>query len=547
MRFHVSKLKQPGKLLNHLLDHPELPDIIKKLDSGVLTRLIRHVGLEDSAQIVFLATAEQLENVLDEDLWYSAVPGREETFDAARFGLWLEIMEENGSAFAARRLMELDEDLVTLGLCQLVLVAGIDDPALYMSDDLRADGGHILERVLDSSLNQWFGNYLVIAKNHSSWDAVLALLVELNELDYDMLVRLLDRCCRISGEFIEDNGGLFHVLTAEEMLEEDVSAERKERREGRGFVTSTSAAAFLSQTRSTALKSMIASKTMDYGSRAYFKAAEIQTEAAVRPQTSENLSIKGDSKSIDLKVAQFIQRLQDAEVLPASDHKMLLSYDGGESWAHHLPLAEAMRFISQKEPDLYSQRVTELSYVSNTLISGCGFKGRTFQPKEAAEAAISVCNLGSEFLLKADTDSEENQPIDPWTTLLKRHHLVKLFQVGWKILFDNVVLYTAKAMLEFFYRLRNDMTDPEQTYAMTHVVNRLRCCILSRRPWELDEEMDHFHFFLDGETTMAIAELLQEYPTLSEVICKLGGHRLSPFIRSQTHIETIRRFLKGVL
>jgi hypothetical protein len=547
MRSHVSKLKQPGNLLNHILDQPELPNIIQKLDSGILTNLIRHVGLEDSAQIVFLATAEQLENVLDEDLWYSEAPGRDETFDAARFGLWLEIMEENGSAFAARRVMELDEDLVTLGLCQLVLVAGSDDPVCCMSDNPRPDEGNILERVLDSSLNQRFGNYLVIAKNHSSWDAVLALMVELNELDYDMLIRLLDRCCRISGECLEDNGGLLHVLTAGEMLEEDVSAERKERRESRGFVTPTSAAAFLSQARSTVLKKMIASKTMDYGSRSYLKAAETQAEAAVRPQTSENRKKKEDPKSIDLKIIQFIQTLQDAELMPASDNKMLLSYDGAESRAHHLPLAEAMRFISQKEPGLYSQRLTELSYLSNTLISGCGFKGGTFQPKEAAEAAFSVCNLGSEFLLIADAESEENQPIGPWTTLLKRRHLVKLFQVGWNILFDNVVLYTAKAVLEFVNHLKDETTDSEQACPMTHMVNRLRCCILSGRPWEFNKEMDYLQIFLDGETTMAIAELLQEYPTLSEVICKQEGHRLSPFIWSQTHIRTIQRFLKGGL
>ena len=547
MRSHVSKLKQPSQLLNHILDQPELPDIIQKLDSGVLTKLIRHVGLEDSAQIVFLATAKQLENVLDEDLWYSEAPGRDETFDAARFGLWLEIMEENGSDFAARRVMELDEDLVTLGLCQLVLVAGIDNQALWLSDNPRPDEGNLLERVLDSSLNQRFGNYLVIAKNHSSWDAVLALMVELNELDYDKLIRLLDRCSRISGEDLEDNGGLLHVLTAEEMLEEDVSADRQERREGRGFVTPTSAAAFLSEVRSTALKKMIASKTMDYGSRAYFKAAETQAEAAVRSQISEDLSKKEDSKSLDLKVIRFIQTLQDAEVLPASDPKKLLGYDGDESWAQHLPLAEAMNFIGQKEPALYSQRLTELSYVSNLLISGCGFKGRSFQPKEAAEAAFSVCNLGSELLIKADAESEENPPIDPWTTLLKKHHLVKLFQVGWKILFDNVVRYTAKAVLKFFYLLKTDMRDPEHAYETSHVLNRLRCCILCGRPWEFNEEMDYLQIFLDGETTMAIAELLQEYPTLSEVICKQGGHRLSPFIRSQTHIGSIRRFLKGAL
>ena len=52
---------------------------------------------------------------------------------------------------------------------------------------------------------------------------------------------------------------------------------------------------------------------------------------------------------------------------------------------------------------------------------------------------------------------------------------------------------------------------------------------------------------LDGETTMALRELLQEYPTLSNVICERGNHRLSPFIGSLAHLRTIRRFFKHVL
>ena len=542
----VSKLKQPGELLNYILDQPELPAIVQSLDTRVLTKLIRHVGLEDSAQIVSLATAEQLESVLDEDLWYSEAPGRNETFDADRLGLWLEIMEEFGSEFAARKIMELDEELVILGLCQLVLVVDIYNPALRICDDWQPFDGSRLEKIWDSSLNHKFGNYLVIAKSHVRWNAVCDLLVELNESAYDMLIRLLDRCRWISEEYIEDNGGLLHVLSAEEMLAEDVSAEREERREGRGFVTPTTAAVFLSQARSTTLKKMIAAKTMDPGSRTYFKAAESQTDVAVRSKPTDKSGIKGVSGPLDLKVLQFIQTLRDAEILPPFDHKML-SYNGAESWDHHLPLVKAMRFINQSDPDLYSQRLTELSYLSNVLISGCGFKGRTFQPQEAAEAAFSVCNLGSEYLLKTDAGPRKNQPIDPMTAILKRHHLVKLFQLGWKILFDHVVLYTAKALSVFIHHLKEKKTDPEQVHEMSRMVYMLRAYILSGRPWEFDEDMDYLLIFLDGETTIAIRELLQEFPTLPNVICQKGGHPLSPFIWSQAHIRTIRRFLRNVL
>ena len=70
-------------------------------------------------------------------------------------------------------------------------------------------------------------------------------MAEFNELDYEMLIRLLDRCRWISKEYMEDNGDLYHVLTADEKLEEDVSSEREERREGKGFVTPTSNTVFI--------------------------------------------------------------------------------------------------------------------------------------------------------------------------------------------------------------------------------------------------------------------------------------------------------------
>ena len=233
-------------------------------------------------------------------------------------------------------------------------------------------------------------------------------------------------------------------------------------------------------------------------------------------------------------------------MLPASDYKML-SYNGAESWDHPLPLARAMRFINQTDPELYSQRLTELSLLSNILISGCGFQGRIFQPQEAAEAAFSVCNLGGEYLLKKNQGPEQNQSNNPMTALLRVHHLVKLFQVGWKILFDNVVLYTAKTVLGFINQLKDEMTDQEPAYEITRMVDMLRSHILSGRPWEFNDQLDYLQVFLDGESTTALKELLQEYPTLSEVICKKGGHRLSPFIWSQAHIRTVKCFLKDVL
>lgn len=233
-------------------------------------------------------------------------------------------------------------------------------------------------------------------------------------------------------------------------------------------------------------------------------------------------------------------------MLPNAEHK-LLGYGRAESGGHDLPLAKAMGFICHEDPERYAQQITELSYLSNTLISGCGFKGSTFQPEEAAQAAFSVCNLGVEYLLNKSEKTEGTPQIDPMTEILKTNHLVKMFQAGWKILFTDVVLYTAKAILEFILNLREKTREPEQRNELIHMSNLLHACICSGRPWAFTDEMDYLLIFLDGKATSALTELLREYPTMADAVCRKGGHGLSPFIYSKVHIENIRNFLGNVL
>ncbi|MBA3028837.1 MAG: hypothetical protein FP816_08500 [Desulfobacteraceae bacterium] len=546
MASSVSKLKQPHELLNHILDQPELPAMIRSLDAGVLTKVIHHIGLEDSGEIVSLATADQLKAIFDQDLWQSNGPGKAEALDAARFGLWLEILMESGPEFAARKVMEMDETLVILGLCRLVLVEDRFAPARSMKDDAPSDDEEPLNRAWDGSLKQSFDNYLVTAKNHSRWDAVCALLAELNERDDEKLSRLLENCCRISGEQMEDNNGLLNVLSAEEMLEEDLAEEREARRENKGFVTPASAALFLARSRATPMNKILGTKTPDPATRAYFAAGETPSVQATKFQPDKEPPLKNDSEALDLKAISFLQTLQAAEVLPASIQKQL-GFEGTKSQDLDLPLTKAMRWINHTDSSLYSRLLMELSYLSNTLISGCGFKGRSFDPKEAAEGVLSVCNLGADFVLGDQSRSEESSLNDPWPVLLKKYHLVKLFQVGWKILLDHVSLYTAEVLLGFLVRLKDKPLEPwvrSETISMARV---LKSCILSGHPWRFNPKTDGLLTVLDGQTTMALKDLLEEYPTLSVCICSKGAHPVSPYISSKAHIRTLRKYLKEML
>ena len=114
----------------------------------------------------------------------------------------------------ARRVSELDPDLVTLALCQQVLVIDVDALAIEMAEHAgESPDANLIEKALESGLSYELGAYRVIARAHDDWDAVLALLAALDEEHHDYLEQLLERCCAISAEVIAESGGLRDVLS----------------------------------------------------------------------------------------------------------------------------------------------------------------------------------------------------------------------------------------------------------------------------------------------------------------------------------------------
>ena len=92
-----------------MLDTPHLARLVPHLAPETLHQLIRHSGLHACGELVASATPEQLTSVLDLDLWRHAQPGRDEQFDADRFGEWLEVLVDTGETVAARIVAALDE------------------------------------------------------------------------------------------------------------------------------------------------------------------------------------------------------------------------------------------------------------------------------------------------------------------------------------------------------------------------------------------------------------------------------------------------------
>src|SRR6186713_1784827 len=78
-------------LVERLLDTPHAAQVIRRLQPEVLHRVVLAAGLQDSGELVALASPAQLQRVFDLDLWRSPRAGSDQHLDPDRFGEWLEV------------------------------------------------------------------------------------------------------------------------------------------------------------------------------------------------------------------------------------------------------------------------------------------------------------------------------------------------------------------------------------------------------------------------------------------------------------------------
>jgi hypothetical protein len=407
------------QLLSRLLDEPRLVEVVQGLEPGVLAGLIERIGLEDSSELISLATTSQLVQLLDEDLWKSERPGVDEAFDADRFALWLEVLLEAGEEFTAGKLAEWPEDLVMLALYEHVLVINMDELAIEMAG--RNPDVDLTEKALDSCLYQEIAEFQVISRRHAGWSAILAVLLALDENHHDFLRRILERCCALSKEYIEDNDGLYHVLTSGEMLESDAAADREERRAARGYISPSSAAGFLKLARATDLAMIIGSNRPDPVTRAYFRDLE-RGPGDTAPEPGPPRARK-----------KILTVLHEAGILEEARPPLLLDDPSAAGVKNEGALfGRAIARLRGLDPARYARRMEELAYLANVLIAGHGVDGRRYRPFEAAEAAVAVCNLGLEHLL-GETGGAGDDAERRAARLVGEESAVKLFRVGWHL------------------------------------------------------------------------------------------------------------------
>ncbi|MBI1759910.1 MAG: hypothetical protein HYR56_00600 [Acidobacteria bacterium] len=535
-------------LLARILDTPHLAQVVPQLQPEVLHRVIQHCGLEDCGELVALTTPEQLARVFDHDLWRANQPGQDEQFDAERFGVWIEVLLENGAEVTAQKLAAMDAELVISGLAQHALV--YDRAAVTPYETLE---GELITfyadaiSAFDNGLSFEAGGYLLLAKRADSWEAIVEVLMALGETHPGYFNQVLHGCIRLSNTGFEDDG-LDDLLAAGEQVMFDLAGGREGRREKQGYVTPGQARAFLQMARELRLDAA-AKPTANPLARAYFRAInETPTTDTNSASSPAGLLAKRSEPAPEQSaesVAAIYELLLDAGVIPQPLRALLAGA------VEHLPrlneIKARLEFALNQNYSAYLARQEELAYLANVLMAGCSIQARPFTAQEASDAALATCNLGLEnwppHWLPANSTALP-------TSFLVAHDLISVFQVGWKILHDNVGMYAANQLIEVLKRMRCDDREIQRDLDVLRI--KLAKHWQAGAPWHARDALEVLAI-LDTSAWAALLTLIDECPTLHAVVgASRDSRTLSvnasdfEFISENSQIASVREFMRSL-
>jgi hypothetical protein len=583
--------------LARLLDTPFLARVVPHLAPETLHQLIRYRGLEACGELVTSATPAQLTSLLDLDLWRAQPgrPGGDEQFDVNRFGEWLEVLVDAGDSVAARTIAALDKHLVIEGLCRYLRVF---DPGTFepteSSDDEPMDRHEMMSGETSGDVLECeVGGYLVRARRTDAWDAIIAVLVTL-ETEHSHYFHAVMEGCRCLSNSSPEVDGLADLLMAPEQHLYDVAIERERRRSRHGYATPADARAFLQMARqpqrtpgapSTAAPAASASRAASAPSApiainpiaaAYFRAAD--EDADTIPDTTSagapsraphhdatDVSARGDgdiprsdisASDIPASIRAVIELLAEAGVLPERP-RALLEAGNEDPRAARLPLLRRlMEFVLHHDETAYVTRNREHAFLANTLLAGSSVQSRPFTPQEASDAAACICNLGLECwpgrwpgaTSEGAWSRREPDTATPPSAFLVDHDLVRTFEVGWSVLYQDVSLFVAD-------QLMSTLADLHCVDADTHrELRTLRRELMKQReagtPWLARDAADVLAV-LDMPAWISVLGLLDECPILPAALTAVLERRttsVSPtafeFISTTAQIGDIRVFMR---
>lgn len=542
-------------LLERIRDTPHLAQAVPRLRPELLHRVIQRVGLEDCAELVTLATPQQLSRVFDLDLWRPAVPGSDEQFDASRFGVWLEVLLESGATVAAQKVGAMDVELIITGLAQHALVFDAAALAAYTT----LDGTEIpAVRTFDDRPTCEVGGYLLVARRTErcdAWDAIIDVLLALESERRAYFHEVMAGCRTLSSSGFELDE-LDDLLSGGDQAMFDLAFDRERRQASQGYMTPAQARAFLQMARGLQL----ASATMpavDPVTRAYFRAIEEPRpeahNSASRREPAEPDAPPGPESSAEA-VAAVVDVLVEAGIVAPQPRALLTAAPEEDRLGR---IKAQMQYVLERDDVVASVRNRELAYLANVIMAGCSIQARPFTAQEASDAAVAVCNLGLENWPARWLTAEARQDVSVVdgdaplpADVLVAQDLVSVFQVGWKVLFDEVCMYAAEQLMRVLGRLR--CSDPDTQAGIDDLrIEMTRHC-QAGAPWHARDALDVIAV-LDMPAWAALLGLIDECPVLCAGIGAPAASRpravsatAFEFISQNRQIAAVREFMEAL-
>lgn len=238
MQSRATLHRRSNALLHSLLEEPGLDQWVQRLPGPEWKALVRHVGLEDSSELLALSSPEQLVELIDETLWVGELS---DELDVERFSTLLEVLHDAGARQLAEKVAGLPEEFLIMAFSRLVSVW----PAEFLRQLAEVDESGVLDKRLESQMFEDFDDYTILSPSGLAWDALLALLSTWSDSHPDLLERLLLRLSAANISGIAEPDELVTVLDEMAEFEEEAQAEREERRARSGYVAKSDAHAFL--------------------------------------------------------------------------------------------------------------------------------------------------------------------------------------------------------------------------------------------------------------------------------------------------------------
>src|SRR5688572_5232528 len=497
---HLRRTSSPERLLDRILGTPRLARVVPHLQPEVLHRLIQHCGLEDCGELLALVTPVQLTRVFDLDLWRPAAPGRDEQFDADRFGTWLEVMVNAGVSSAAATLAAMDVDLLAAAFGQHVRVFDYAAVAPFIT----IDGDVAPAAPFADGVRSEIGGYVVVARRVEFWDAITAVLNALADTHGAVFDRVMRGCCRLSNSRSEIDG-LDDLLTTNEQAMFDVALDREARGDAQGYVTSAQARAFLQASRRIDLRQS-AMPPRDPVTRAYFSDIDARTTApdVESPQSPADDLFDSAQQASAAAVTAMVDLLQQAGVIPRDTRALLAAPQQASPRLSRIHAQ--LECVHDTAADVYALRNAELAYLANVIAAGATIQSRPVRAEEASEAVMAVCNLGVESWPAQWLSSRMTHDV-----FLIHHDLVRVFQVGWTVLHEDVCMYAADQLVSTLTGLH--CIDSHIQDGIETLRRRLIRHTRAGAPWEARDILDVVAM-LDTPAWAALLGLIDQLPTM---------------------------------